>query len=95
MTCARLNGIERDLEHDLRFHFAIAATIDNRVLFEMLGQFHDLDVGQATVGFSDRQKFAACFVAHRKRVIAQDVVAFAMTEPSGDHHHVQRGQLLL
>ena len=34
---ARLNRIESHFEHDVRFHFAIAATIDNRVLFEMLG----------------------------------------------------------
>ena len=38
------DGIERDFEHDVRFHFAITAAIDDRVSFEVLGQLRDLHV---------------------------------------------------
>ena len=53
VACARLNRVERDFEDDVRLHFAISAVINDRVLFEMLGQLRDLDVGQTAVSFSD------------------------------------------
>ena len=37
MARARLDGIERDFEHDVRFHFTISAMIRDGVLPEVLG----------------------------------------------------------
>src|SRR5438132_14171774 len=42
---ARLNRIERDLQDDVRLHLPISTVIDDRVLFEMLGQLGDLSIG--------------------------------------------------
>ena len=33
----RLDGIKSDFQDDVRLHFAVPATINQRVLFEMLG----------------------------------------------------------
>ena len=90
----RLNGIERDFEHGIGLHFTIAAVIRDRLLFEMLGQLGDLDVGQSAVGFSNRQQFARGFVAHGEGIIAQDMIAFAVAEFRGDHDDVERRQFL-
>jgi hypothetical protein len=37
MARTRLDGIESNFQNDVRLHFAIPATINQRVLFEVLG----------------------------------------------------------
>jgi len=37
MARTRLDGIESNFQNDVRCYFAISATINQRVLFEMLG----------------------------------------------------------
>src|SRR2546423_1243461 len=55
VSCAWLNGIEGDLEHDVGFHFTITATVNNRMAFKMFRQLGNLEVSQTTVGFADGQ----------------------------------------
>ena len=95
MARARLNRVKRDFENDVRFHLAISTVIDDRVFFEILGQFRDLNVGQSAVSFANGQEFTARFIADRKSIIAQHVVAFAVAKFSADDHHIEGGQFFL
>src|SRR5437762_6362558 len=50
---AWLNGVEGNLQHDVWFHFAIPPSINQRVVFGMLGQLVDLGIGQSAISFAD------------------------------------------
>src|ERR1043166_3706660 len=52
MPGAPLDRIERDLQDDVRLHFAIPAAQGGRLFFEMLRQLRDLHIGQPAVGLS-------------------------------------------
>src|SRR5205823_5902132 len=90
MSSAGLDRIERDLKHRVGFHLAITATILDRLLFEMLGQLGNLDIGQTAVGFSNRGEFAGFFIAHGERVITQNMIALAVPQLGCDHDDIER-----
>src|SRR6266542_5261289 len=69
--------------------------VSDRVLLEVLGQLGNLRVGQSAVGLTNRQELPSSVITHRKCVIAQHVIAFAMAKLGSHDHDIQCRQFFL
>ena len=87
------DGVERDFQHDLRFHLAHESMIHQGVCGEPRGEFRDFLVGQSRVGFADIEQLFA--VADGEGVVAEHAGTLAMAELGGSHDHVERSQFAL
>src|SRR2546425_6277023 len=93
MPRAAGDGIERNLEYDLRLHQFHPAAVCDRVRAKPLGQRGDLRIGQPAVGLADgRQRLA---IAHGEGDIAEHPGPLAVSLLCGHHHDIQRGQFFL
>src|ERR1700722_6626225 len=93
MAIAWLNGIESDLQDDLRNNLAIIAVLPDRGSQEMFCQFFDLLVSKPGISLANRLQGTGFFIANRKGVITEQMTAFAVTLFHADHDNVEGGQL--
>jgi len=90
-----VDDVEGDLDHYRRFDDVEAADLLQCVLLEPSRHLDDLLVGQAAVGLADGDQSAlrtGSVVQHRKGVVRQHAVAFAVADLHADHHAVEGGQ---
>ena len=87
-----LNGVERDLEHDLWPHQPNVPVILDRDRKKALCHRRDFCVRQARVSLADVHQPPAARVLHRERVVRQDSLALAVTPLDRGHDDVKGRQ---
>ena len=90
MPARVLDGIKRDLQHDLGPNHAGVAEVADRHLEEPFGVLGDLGVGQPGVRLADVDQLAGSCVFDRKRVVGQHAPSLAVPPFDRRHHHIQR-----
>ncbi len=92
MAWAFADGIEGDLEDDAGLDFEAVAFFGNRQGEEFVGEFGDLLVGEAGVGFAECGELAGGFIAEGEGVVAQDAAPFSVAVFDGGDDDIEGGE---
>src|SRR6266404_5469042 len=88
-----LNIVKGDFQDDGGLDIALEPAVFGGVIQEVLGEFANLDVGQARIGFADVDQ--AAVVAHGKGVVGKQTTAFAVTVFGDSDDDIESGQRAL
>ena len=101
MALARIDRVKSDLKDRVRFDGVNVAVFLEGPLFEMSGEFLDLDIRETRIGLPDNAEFAGFFIADGESVVAQNMRPFPVSllrfdddDIEGRHRFLQLQPLL-